>query len=180
MLRQPEGALVETLLHELTHATIFVRDLAAFNEGIASFVGEEARVRFYAEMRGAPAAETQRTQVAENRRVQAELLRVRGQVESLYASRPPDAARDAQRAEIETRGRERIAELALTARDASDLAAGVRLNDACLALVGTYGGQIDRFAAALTDLAGDLPAFVERARQAATTADPERVLLGGG
>jgi predicted aminopeptidase len=180
MLRQPEGALVETLLHELTHATIFVRDLAAFNEGIAGFVGEEARVRFYAEMRGAPAAETQRTQVAENRRVQAELLRVRGQVESLYASRPPDAARDAQRAEIETRGRERIAELALTARDASDLAAGVRLNDACLALVGTYGGQIDRFAAALTDLAGDLPAFVERARQAATTADPERVLLGGG
>jgi predicted aminopeptidase len=178
MLRQSEGSLVETLLHELTHATIFVRDRAAFNEGIASFVGEEARVQFYAETRGAPAAEVERRRVAENRRVQAELLRVRNEVEALYASRPDEAARSARRADIETRGRGRLAQLELAGRDPSALASGVRLNDACLALVGTYAGEIGRFAAALADLDGDLPAFLARARQAARTSDPERALFG--
>jgi predicted aminopeptidase len=177
MLRLSEGSLVETLLHELTHATIFVRDHAAFNEGIASFVGEEARVRFYAAARGTQAADAERRQVTENRRVQAELLRVRDEIESLYASRQPDAARDAQRADIETRGRAHIARLELASRDASELASGIRLNDACLALVGTYASEIDRFAAALASLGGDLQAFLKRARQAAGASDPERALL---
>lgn len=178
MLRQSEGSLVATLLHELTHATIFVRDRAAFNEGIASFVGEEARVRFYAEARGAAAAAAERARVAENRRVQAELLRARSEVDALYASHPPDAARDARRADVDTRARARIARLELADRDAAELASGVRLNDACLALVGTYGGEIDRFAAALAGLGGDLRAFVGRAREAAAAPDPERALLG--
>jgi predicted aminopeptidase len=178
MLRQSEGSLVETLLHEFTHATIFVRNRAAFNEGIASFVGEEARVRFYAEARGEPAAAAERRQVAENRRVQAELVRVRGEVESLYASSQPGAVRDAARARIETRGRARIARLDLASRDAPALASDARLNDACLAQVGTYAGDIDRFAAALASLDGDLPAFLERARRAAGESDPERALLG--
>ncbi|HEY5658129.1 MAG TPA: aminopeptidase, partial [Myxococcota bacterium] len=121
MLRQPEGSLVEMLLHELTHATIFLRGRAAFNEGIASFVGEEASVRFYAEPRGGPAAAAQRLRVAESRRVQAELLRVRAEIESLYAEHPSGAARDAQRADIEQRGRARMAELSLTTRDAAQL-----------------------------------------------------------
>lgn len=32
-------ALVETILHELTHATIYVKDQGAFNEGIANLIG---------------------------------------------------------------------------------------------------------------------------------------------
>ena len=39
MLRGSEGALVETLLHELTHATVFVKSQADFNEGVASVRG---------------------------------------------------------------------------------------------------------------------------------------------
>jgi predicted aminopeptidase len=110
--------------------------------------------------------------------VQAELLRARSEVEALYASHPPDAERDARRADVETRARARIARLELADRDAAELASGVRLNDACLALVGTYGGEIDRFATALAGLGGDLQAFVGRAREAATAPDPERALLG--
>ena len=52
MLRQDEGALVETLFHELLHATVFVAGEPDFNEGVAAFVGQEARVRFYADRDG--------------------------------------------------------------------------------------------------------------------------------
>jgi predicted aminopeptidase len=46
MLRQPRPVLVETLLHELVHATVFVPGDAEFNEGVAAFFAQEARVRF--------------------------------------------------------------------------------------------------------------------------------------
>ena len=51
MLRQDEATLVETLFHELLHATVFVPGDPEFNEGVAAFFGQEARVRFYARAR---------------------------------------------------------------------------------------------------------------------------------
>lgn len=40
MLERSEGALAEVIIHELTHATIFVKDEIDFNENLASFIGE--------------------------------------------------------------------------------------------------------------------------------------------
>ena len=52
MLRRGAATLVETLLHELVHATAFVSEDVDFNESVAQFIGQEAAVRFFAE-RGA-------------------------------------------------------------------------------------------------------------------------------
>lgn len=46
MLERPEGALAELIIHELTHATIFVKDYIEFNENLASFIGERGAVLF--------------------------------------------------------------------------------------------------------------------------------------
>lgn len=41
-----ELTVVETVIHELAHATLFVPGQGAFNEGMATFIGREGRRRF--------------------------------------------------------------------------------------------------------------------------------------
>lgn len=46
MLKRPEGALTELIIHELTHSTLFVKDNVEFNENLASFIGERGAILF--------------------------------------------------------------------------------------------------------------------------------------
>jgi len=46
MLAEEEGALANTLIHELTHGTIFIPDSMTFNENLATFVGKNGALRF--------------------------------------------------------------------------------------------------------------------------------------
>jgi len=41
VLNNSDGDLANTIIHELTHATIFVKDSLTFNENLASFVGDK-------------------------------------------------------------------------------------------------------------------------------------------
>lgn len=177
MLRGGEGPTVETILHELVHATVFIRSDADFNEGVASFIGEEASVRFYTESGRPEAARRERARIEDDRRLRSELLRLRKGVERLYRSRSPGEARERERATLEDRARKAMGALALSTRDAGETARWMRLNDACLALAGTYGADVESYARALTALGGDLRAFVVRVRQSATAPDPRAALL---
>jgi len=177
MLRTSDGALVETLVHELVHATVYLASEADFNEGVASFIGEEGSVRFFAETRGAEAAARERARVADDRSVAAAVLGFRREVEQVYATEAPDRARAASRAAAETRARGVIAALPLTTRDPAQVASQVRLSDACLALTLTYAADVDAYTVALASLGDDLSAFVTRLREAAETPDPRAALL---
>jgi len=178
MLREDPGTLVETLFHELLHATVFVPGDPEFNEGVAAFYGQEARVRFYADRDGAAAGDREREVVSEQRRLRAEILALRRAVEGLYAAEPAGAARDAKRAQLEAEARAKIAALELAGRDAPALAAELALGDACLAISGTYHADTARFAAVLDALGGDLRAFLARVKSAADADDPRTALLG--
>lgn len=46
MLEGSIGSMANTLIHELTHGTIFVPDSMTFNENLASFVGRMGGIRF--------------------------------------------------------------------------------------------------------------------------------------
>ncbi len=179
LLRRGAGALVETILHELVHATVFVRSAADFNEGIATFVGQEGAVRFFA-ARDGPDAETtrrQRERVREERVVARARWNLREEVAALYADEPPGPQRDGARAALEEAARTRLAALPLATRDADALAREARLNDACLALEGTYERDLEAYAAVLAGLDGDLPAFVAAVRAAAERDDPRAAVL---
>jgi predicted aminopeptidase len=178
MLQPGEGWLVETLLHELVHATAYLGDDPDWSEGVATFVGEEASVRFYQDAQDAPGAARRRREVDEGRRVDAEILALRGRVAELYAALPGGPEREAQRETLEREARAAIAALPLATRDAARLAADLRLNDACLALAATYTALLPEFAQALDALGGDVAAFVARLRAAADADEPKRALLG--
>lgn len=56
LLRYDDVSLVNTVIHELLHNTIFVPGQAAFNESFANFVGERGAIEFFCERDG-PASE---------------------------------------------------------------------------------------------------------------------------
>jgi predicted aminopeptidase len=177
MLRRGEGEAIETIFHELVHATVYVKDHVDFDETVASFIGQEASVRFYEEEETPGAARARRGAVEDERAVSAALIGLRDRVEALYTSSAPGPERDAARSRLADEARAAIAELPLRERDPTELAEKIRLNDACLALWGTYGADMDRYVAKLDALDGDLPAFIVRLREAADAPDPAEALL---
>ncbi|HRJ31198.1 MAG TPA: aminopeptidase [Cyclobacteriaceae bacterium] len=46
MLLKPEGDLASLIIHEMVHATIFVKDSIDFNENLASFIGDRGAEKF--------------------------------------------------------------------------------------------------------------------------------------
>lgn len=46
MLYRSEGDLANLIIHELTHATLYVKSSVDFNENLASFVGDQGAIRF--------------------------------------------------------------------------------------------------------------------------------------
>jgi predicted aminopeptidase len=48
MLKRDDGDLASTIIHEMVHATIFVKDDVDFNENLASFIGDTASYYFLA------------------------------------------------------------------------------------------------------------------------------------
>jgi predicted aminopeptidase len=176
MLRQSEGALVETLLHELVHATAFVPGDAQLNEGVASFLGEEASVRFFERERGELAGRLERDRVAQQRRVRAVLLELRKRVASLYARVAAGPDRDRRRGRLEGRARARVASLAGDPQLAAD-PRRLRLNDACLALTATYAADTPCYERLLARSGGDLGDFVARLRASAEAGAPRAALL---
>ncbi|GIV39573.1 MAG: hypothetical protein KatS3mg033_1373 [Thermonema sp.] len=52
MTAREEGELAELIIHELTHASVYLADSVEFNENLASFVGQEGAKRFLAQHYG--------------------------------------------------------------------------------------------------------------------------------
>lgn len=48
MLRRTEGQLAELIIHEMTHATVYLKSNVDLNENLASMIGEEGALRFLA------------------------------------------------------------------------------------------------------------------------------------
>lgn len=46
MLSRKEGQLAELIIHELTHATLYIKDSVEFNENLATFIGEKGALKF--------------------------------------------------------------------------------------------------------------------------------------
>ncbi|WP_224999505.1 aminopeptidase [Cesiribacter sp. SM1] len=91
LLFRLEGDLVNTILHELTHATVFVKDSLTFNENLASFVGHEGARRYMAATWGPESEQLQKYQERyEDRQIFSEhVLRGLGRLDSLYNSFTP-------------------------------------------------------------------------------------------
>lgn len=57
MLNRSEGDLANLIIHEMSHATIFVKDSVDFNENLATFIGDRGAEKFLLHKYGAGSAE---------------------------------------------------------------------------------------------------------------------------
>lgn len=139
MLEGTVASLSEVILHELTHATIFLRGEVAFNESLAVFVGSQGTLNFLARLYGPLSPEVQGYQEAlgRRRRFHALLEDLWGRLQRLYASSLPREEK-LRRRELEfSRAQQRYRELI---PDASQWTRFARqpLNNAVLLNYGRY------------------------------------------
>ena len=65
LFRREELDIVETVIHELAHATVFAAGQGAFNEGMATFVGRQGRRQFVRERFGHGSAVARRAEAVD-------------------------------------------------------------------------------------------------------------------
>ncbi len=171
MLRQEAGRVVETVIHELVHDNIYASSQPNFNESLATFIGEEARVAFFGAREGEDARARERRRVRTSRAYRASLEATRQMIAALYAEETSPPERKRRRGQLELAARARITALEGLA-DPVAAARSARLNDACLALANTYGGLIERYERLRIERGLDLPTLIRAARSAADTPDP--------
>lgn len=88
MLERNEGDLASLIIHEMVHATLFVKDSVEFNENLASFIGDSAAYDFIASKygRNSPEYMTYVYEVKDYQRYSNHLLRGSNVLDSLYKS----------------------------------------------------------------------------------------------
>jgi predicted aminopeptidase len=88
MLRDGLPALAEVLIHELSHARLFVPGQTAWNEALASFVGELGAERYFSEQRFAHSSLQRQSKLRARRRLVFDRLvqAAYAELEGLYTS----------------------------------------------------------------------------------------------
>jgi predicted aminopeptidase len=92
MLKRDDGDLASLIIHEMVHATIFVKDDVDFNENLASFIGDTASYFFLAAKFGRDSNEFQKYlhDDQDYRKFSRHILKGTQQLDSLYKSMKPD------------------------------------------------------------------------------------------
>lgn len=92
LLFRGDGSLANTIIHELTHATVFVPDSLTFNENLASFIGHQGALRFLDSGRQGldEDLETYRWRSKGRELLSAHLLKGYAYLDSLYQQMPEE------------------------------------------------------------------------------------------
>ncbi len=179
-VRWPEVEVARMLFHELAHQIAYVSDDTQFNESFAVAV-EAAGVERWLRARGDPALDAQYTRSQRLREVFRTLVEAaRGELGAVYLSEEPDAAKRARKAAVFAGMRDRYVrakagEPGFAGYDRWFAGqAGAGPNNASLASVALYSGEVPAFRAILEQEGGDLPRFYARVRALAAMGKSER------
>jgi predicted aminopeptidase len=180
MLRGDEGDLVATVIHEMTHATVYVNGDAEFNETLAEFVGEQGAIDFFRSVDGPG---SKRAKACEDsfhddqvfsRGIQA----LKTRLEEIYDSPISHEEKLARkRRELDDFPRRYRAEIRPELRtDEHDGYATRRLNNAIILALERYHGEMDVFAALHKKLGADLAVTVRALHRIAEAENPHEAL----
>jgi predicted aminopeptidase len=162
----PPVALVETVLHELFHSTLYLPGEAAFNESAASFAGHRGAIAFFCSGPGADpggCAEARRRWSVVRGRGRV-FGRFAGRLRRLYASAPAPRRRERIRAGLAAAAARVLARRGLGSREELVPPNNARLLGELLYL--TDLGAFERLAPADGDLGPALAALTDAVRDA--------------
>ena len=168
MLREDPDWLVATILHELTHATVFVEADADWNENLAEFVGNEGARRFFLARGGPedPGLRALERRLRDEARIHVALLGLQQELWRVYEASGSREEKLAWKSALLARFRVRmLTEVAprLTDPGAATAWADPRLplNNAYLLAVARYHGDQELFRGLLARCGDDLPRLLE-------------------
>jgi predicted aminopeptidase len=170
MARWDEGRLANTLFHELTHATVWIPGSVAFNESLASFVGDVASLR-YLEHHYGPDADIvarERARHADRQAFQRLMVDVYAELDAVYSSDAPDSRKLSEKARILESLPDRVDAGTFSEPDRwRRWMAEEPWNNARLVQFRVYNRSPEWFAVLLDRHGGDLPTFLGAVEQIA-------------
>jgi predicted aminopeptidase len=103
MLRRSEGDLASLIIHEMVHATLWMKDSVAFNENLASFIGDTAAYDFLAYKYGKQ-SDLYKTYLYEDqdyRKFAKYIIRASVKLDSFYKTMKPEESVEVKKKEKE-------------------------------------------------------------------------------
>ena len=179
-VRWPETEVARMVFHELAHQVVYVKDDTQFNESFAVAVEDEG-VRRWLATQDRPDLDAQFARSDRLRVVFRDLVtHARADLAAVYASEATEAEKRERKAQAIARMREgyeraKAGDLGLAGYDrwfAGPNGAGP--NNASIASVALYTGQVPAFRALLAAEGRDLPRFYDRVKVLAALPKPER------
>lgn len=175
----PAHAAINTVLHETTHATVWIPGSASINESLADVVGEEGSLRFLRERFGADSTEVLAAVEAraESDRFHAFARELHGELKAAYARKLPRAEKLDLKTVILRRAKERFQTIKNTFSngyyrnfDRLDW------NNALIASIAVYREEEGKWRAVYESAGGDIRAFLDAAKAIAKDGDPQAAL----
>jgi len=174
------GRLADLIIHELTHATVFIKGQVKFNEELAEFIGSEG-ARLYVESRYGAESKEYRESFSSDSEYKKYVDFIQGliaELDKLYSSEVDRKTKLTEKEAIISAAKERF-NAEYETRFSTDNYRGfstLPVNNAYLELYRIYHAQ-DNFYSDLFESSGkDLPAFVAAAKTIKKKGDPRAQL----
>lgn len=173
--------LSNIIIHETTHATLFLSGQASFNEGFATFVGNHGALAYLKQKFGVQSAYYKDAEAAvKDNAIFTEFIQeVSAKLDTLYTSDRPRDEKLAERERIFTWAQTQFETVYAPRMHGHQFRHFPKktINNAALISYRTYYNRLDRFEAAHTKLGGNLRKTVEFFKDhVAKAKDPEKFL----
>ncbi len=174
MMRYSEEDLVNTIIHESVHTTLYIKSNADFNERLASFIGDKGTEQFYLELEGknSPHIQSIRDDNEDQKIFSKFISEEIKKLTAFYQTNTSQdlALREAQFTVIKKRFQEQIRPQLKTKSHVNF--DKVPLNNARLLLFKTYIEDLSDFQKLLDACNGDLLKFLDKAKSLETDPNP--------
>jgi predicted aminopeptidase len=179
LLARTRGSIANTVIHELTHGTIFVASEARFNESVATFVGDHGSLLFLRQRYGhdSPTVRETLAYARDADRWEQHCRALSARLSALYAARLPRAETLRRKRALIASARATLTAAAFETRAYRRRASTASLNNADLATQATYLGDRALLEDAFRAHGGQLREFIAFLRsQVAPAPHPSRWL----
>lgn len=162
ILHRARGSIANTVIHELTHGTVFIPGEARFNESLASFVGDRGALLFLTQRYGADSSTVRETLAfdRDEERWETHLRALARELEAVYSTRAARSEKLADKARIIERSTRALRAIPFETRAYRRRASLVALNNAELVTHSTYSGDRALLERAFVVHGSNLRAFV--------------------
>lgn len=180
MLSYDDYDLVNTIIHETVHATLYIKNSADFNERLATFLGNKGAEQFYLKKEGANSPTLKLIQLEnEDHKLFSKFITAElSSLEKWYQSLAPADRNEKQRleriAQIQEKFRQTLEPHLKT--DSFKKFPELKLNNARLLIYKTYLQDLSAFEALYEKMGRDYLAFIEKCKALEKVKDPEKGL----